>query len=144
MYHKIRFLIRAMGVGSLLLATGCATVNSVAVSSIPANRSNEVSAEASRWVILGLNFDNDFVDQVARDLGHRCPNGKISGILTKDETYLYFLALVHKRRVVATGFCEKHNMANTQSVRKHAENGAAPADSGRAPASTEAQPEHAQ
>ena len=92
-------------------AAGCASINSVSVSSIPANRSQEVTAEASRWIIFFFNFDNDYVDDVSRELSQKCQNGRISGILTKDEVYNYFIGLVMKRSVVATGYCEKHNVA---------------------------------
>lgn len=81
----------------------CASVNSVSLTPIPANRSRPVQADVSRWIILGFNFDNDYIDPLVEDLKKQCPNGVISGILTKDETISYFL--VFKKHVSTTGFC---------------------------------------
>lgn len=91
----------------------CASVNSVSLSSIPANREKEVRTEASRTIILGFNFNNDYVDEMAEDLKRQCPNGVVKGILTKDEVINYFLFFVWARKVSATGYC-------LQSTRKTA------------------------
>lgn len=85
------------------IATGCASINSVSLTPIPSARSRPVSAEVTKIIILGFSFDNDFIDPLVSDLQQKCPNGVISGILTKDETISYFL--VFKKRVVATGYC---------------------------------------
>ncbi|MNK08038.1 hypothetical protein D3C87_259620 [compost metagenome] len=82
---------------------GCASINSVSLTPIPVNRSKPVKAEVSRWIILGFNFNNDYVDPLVDNLKSQCPNGVVSGILTKDEVVAY--VLVFKRNVVATGFC---------------------------------------
>lgn len=87
--------------------TGCASLNSVSLTPVPANRGNEVTSETERWIIMGFNFDNDYADLAARNLARKCPGGKISGILTKDEVYAYFLFFVMKKRVVATGYCDR-------------------------------------
>lgn len=97
-----------------ILVSGCASLNSVSVTSIPADRNNAVSAAADRWIIFGFNFDNDYADQVAKDLEGKCAGGKISGILTKDETYNYFLFLVMKKHVEATGYCSKGAIASNR------------------------------
>ncbi len=86
--------------------SGCVHLNSVSLTQIPSERRHRVHAEASRLIILGLNFDNDYLDDVTDDLRQRC-KGKITGILTKDEMVNYFLFLVIKRRVEATGYCQK-------------------------------------
>lgn len=83
--------------------SGCASVNSVSLTPIPAHRALPVKAEASKTIFLAFNFDNDFVDEIVEDLKRQCPKGVVSGILTKDETISYFL--VFKRHVVATGYC---------------------------------------
>jgi hypothetical protein len=102
----------------VLLLSGCASINSLSVTPIPVNRSNKISAEASRWIILGLNFDNDYADEVAHNLSSKCPNGKITGILTKDEDYFYFLFLVFKKQITATGYCENYaKVAGTPKLR---------------------------
>lgn len=83
--------------------SGCAIVNSVSLTPIPSQRTRPVKAEVSKIIILGFNFDNDFIDPLVEDLKQQCQNGVVSGILTKDETISYFL--VFKKRVTATGFC---------------------------------------
>ena len=88
-----------------LCFVGCASVNSVSLSSIPANKGKEVRAETSKTIILGFNFNNDYVDEMAEDLKHQCPNGVVKGILTKDEVINYFLFIVWARKVTATGYC---------------------------------------
>lgn len=92
---------------SLFVMQSCVHLNSVSQTQIPADRSHKVTAENSRLIIFFLNFDNDYVDAMTESLRKTCPGGKITGILTKDETVNYFLGLVMKRRVVAEGFCEK-------------------------------------
>lgn len=93
----------ALGLILLLGLSGCASVNSVSLTPIPSQRARAVKAEVSKFIILGFNFDNDFVDPLIDQLKQQCPNGVVSGILTKDEMISYFLA--HTRRVTATGFC---------------------------------------
>ncbi len=104
----IRFLlILSLATSGLM---GCASINSVSMTSVPAKRTKEIRAERSKLIFLGFNFDNDFVNEMTEDLKAQCPNGQVQGILTKDETILYFLFFVYSRRVVATGYC------NTQQV----------------------------
>lgn len=91
----------------VLFTFGCASVNSVSLTSIPATRTNVVRAQAKKTVFMGFNFDNDFVDSVADDLKNQCPGGQVRGILTKDETIFYFLFFVYEYRVTATGYCIK-------------------------------------
>ncbi len=86
-----------------LTITGCASVNSVSLSPIPADRSHLVTAETSKLIFLAFNFNNDFVDTLVSQLKEKCPNGLITGILTKDEEIVYFL--FHRRKVTATGYC---------------------------------------
>lgn len=88
---------------------GCASVNSVALTPIPSKRDNQVRAQVSKTIFLGFNFDNDFIDPLVDDLKRQCPNGVVSGILTKDETISYFI--VFTKKVTATGFC--NNTAKT-------------------------------
>lgn len=83
--------------------SGCASINSVSLTSVPAHRSNPVKTERSKWIILGFNFDNDFVDEAVDDLKNKCPNGRVTGILTKDEVIAYFL--FWQRKITASGYC---------------------------------------
>lgn len=89
------------------LLSGCTSLQTVSLTSIPAQRSNVVKAEVSKTIILGFNFDNDFVDQLESQLKNKCANGQITGILTKDEVVDYFLMIVWKHQVTATGYCVK-------------------------------------
>jgi hypothetical protein len=110
-----------MGGVALLLLTAlsnlcaCASINSVSLTSIPAKRGTEIKAEASRTIFLGFNFDNDYVNQMTADLKSQCVDGQVRGILTKDETIDYFLFIVYKRKVTATGYCLKRGMAQTET-----------------------------
>lgn len=99
-YKAIRFFLLSFVLANFV---GCALINSVSLTPIPAQRAHPIRAEVSKLIILGFNFDNDFIDPLVTDLKEQCPNGVVSGILTKDETISYFLAF--KKRVVATGFC---------------------------------------
>lgn len=86
-----------------LTASSCAYINSVSLTPIPAQRSHVVKAQVHKWIFLGFNFDNDFINPLVEDLKTQCPNGIVSGILTKDENISYFL--VEKKLVSTTGFC---------------------------------------
>lgn len=94
---------------SLLITslTGCAYLNSVSLTQVPASRNREVKAQASRFIFFGFNFNNDYVDEAVADLANQCGGGKISGILTKDETIMYFSVFAMSRVITATGYCEK-------------------------------------
>lgn len=85
--------------------TACHSINSVSLTQIPPQRNKEVKAEVSRFIFLGLNFDNDYVDPLVEKLKSQCEGGMIRGILTKDETVDYFLMLLYTRRVTASGYC---------------------------------------
>jgi len=95
---------------SLLFFTACASINSVSLTPIPSQRSNVIKAEVSKTIFLGFNFDNDFIDPLVEDLKRQCPNGMVTGILTKDEVISYFL--VFTKKVTATGFCNTSVASN--------------------------------
>lgn len=104
---KLTHLISLVGLLTYsLLNSACTSLNSVSLTSIPAQKGNEVRAERSRLIFLAFNFNNDFVDEMTEDLRAQCPNGQIQGLLTKDETVMYFGFIVYRRRVVAEGFCQ--------------------------------------
>lgn len=104
------------------LFVGCASVNSVSLTSIPANKGKEVRAETSKTIILGFNFNNDYVDDMATDLKRQCPNGVVKGILTKDEVINYFLFFVWERKVTASGYClQSRNTASVEGQQGEAE-----------------------
>ncbi len=93
---------------------GCTSLKTVSLTSIPVKRDKEVRAETSRFIFLGFNFDNDYVDLLVKDLRDQCPNGVVSGVLTKDELTFYFLA--HRRKITATGYCIQAK--STASIKK--------------------------
>jgi hypothetical protein len=99
---KVIHMLVALIFSSIIVS--CASLNSVSVTPIPAERNKVVEVEKSRWIIFFLNFDNDYVDSAVTDLKSQCSKGKVSGILTKDETYTYFL-FVSKRVLKARGYC---------------------------------------
>lgn len=88
---------------AMLALAGCAHVNSVSLTPIPSQRSNQVRAEVSKTIFLAFNFDNDYINPLVEDLKRQCPNGIVSGILTKDETISY--VIVFTKKITATGFC---------------------------------------
>jgi hypothetical protein len=81
----------------------CTSLQSVSVTQIPNDRSRPIHAEVSNTALLGIHFDNNFVEELTDDLMRQCPHGRITGILTKQESSLYIL--VQTRRVIATGYC---------------------------------------
>ncbi len=105
-------------VATALTLSSCASVNSVSLTPIPSQRSKVVQSQVSKTIFLGFNFDNDFIDPLVEDLKRKCPNGIVSGILTKDETYAY--VIVFKKVVTATGYCNNSVAQNPKSQRSTA------------------------
>jgi hypothetical protein len=101
----MKWLPTTLLLGSLL--TGCASLESVSLTQIPAERAHKIRAESSKFVFFFFSFDNDYADEARDQLRDRCRNGKVTGILTKDEYINYFLGIVAKRRIVAEAYCEK-------------------------------------
>jgi hypothetical protein len=100
-----------------LLLSGCASLNSVSLTPIPAERKNIVKTEKSKVIFLGFNFDNDFIDGAVDDLKRQCPSGKVTGLLTKDENINYFLYIVWKKQITATGFCVPNSSASANTIK---------------------------
>lgn len=103
---------------SSLFISSCVSLDSVSVTQIPVNRSQKVNAEAERFIFLGFNFDNDYVNSITSDLKNQCTNGTVSGILTKTESTMYFLFFFWKKRVSATGYCIPSKVASGVESRK--------------------------
>lgn len=87
----------------LLSMTGCVHMASVSLTQIPAERSKPVEAQVSKFVFLGFNFDNSYVDEISYKLQSQCPDGRIEGLLTEFNTTGYVLFFDHV--VKAKGFC---------------------------------------
>jgi len=90
---------------ALLLCAGCASLQSVSMTTIPrgAERAHPIKATESNAAFLGIHFDNHFADGVPDDLRRQCPNGKVTGIYAKYETKWY--VLVEDRSVTAEAYC---------------------------------------
>ncbi len=92
----------------LLLAAllmGCTHLHSVSTTSVPVQRDKKVEAEAYRFMFMMMNFDNNYIDGLTRDLAKQCPGGQVQGILTKHEGIIYFPLFAHGVRVRASGYC---------------------------------------
>jgi hypothetical protein len=113
----MKFLI--LSLTAFVTFSGCANVQSVSLTPIPANRSKVVKAEVSKTIFLAFNFNNDYVEPLVEDLKSQCPNGVVSGILTKDETIAY--VIVFKRHITATGFCNVTTASMDKSNEKSAD-----------------------
>ncbi len=94
------------GVALMFSLIGCTHMHSVSTTSIPVQRDKKVQAEAYRFLFLMMNFDNNYVDALPRQLAKQCPNGRVEGILTKHEGITYFPIFAHAIRVTATGYCQ--------------------------------------
>lgn len=87
----------------LPVLSGCTSLQSVSVTQVPVDRSRPLRAEVTNTALLGIHFDNDFLDDLMPQLLRQCPRGRVTGLLTKQESSLY--VIVSTRRVIATGFC---------------------------------------
>lgn len=85
------------------LLAGCASLSSVALTRVPAERSRPVEARSSSWAILGIYFSNSFAEDAVRDLERQCPGGRVSGVYTKLEGRFYLFWTT--RTVTARGYC---------------------------------------
>ena len=84
---------------------GCVHMRSLSTTSIPDERSQPIEAKAFRFLFLGINFDNNYVNAMGKDLAQQCPKGRVEGILTKQESIMYFPLFAHAVRVTASGYC---------------------------------------
>jgi len=93
--------------GMIVALSGCVSLQSVSLTQIPKSRSKVVTATADKFLFFYISFDNDFVDEVTRQLERKCKDGKVTGILTKDSVTTYFPLIFHSRVVTARGYCLK-------------------------------------
>ena len=85
------------------ILSGCASLHSVSVTRVPQDRHAPIQSESSGWGLFGIYFNNDFVNEAVEKLDAQCPNGKISGIMTKYSSKFYFFWTT--RTIDATGYC---------------------------------------
>jgi hypothetical protein len=98
----------------LAVLPACTSLQSVSVTQIPIDRSRPLRAEVTNTALLGIHFDNEFLDDLMPQLIHQCPRGRITGLLTKQENSLY--VIVATRRVIATGYCVYDPLAPAAAV----------------------------
>ena len=90
---------------NLMTLSGCTHLMSTSTTPVPARRDKPVTASTEKFIFLAFNFNNDYVNNMADQLADQCPNGKVTGILTKHENITYFPLIAHKVRVSASGYC---------------------------------------
>lgn len=101
----------------VLGVSACAQLHSISITEIPMQRDRVVQAELDNFAFLGLHFSNDFVDELREQLREQCPHGRVTGIMTKFNTYWY--VLLERREVTARGFCvETPETAQTSKPRR--------------------------
>ncbi len=96
----------------LSLLGGCTSLQSVSLTQVPTDRGHPVRAQVSDSALLGIHFDNEFVDDLTPQLLAQCPHGRLTGLLTKQESSLYVVVVT--RRVIASGYCV-HDAAPSHS-----------------------------
>ena len=89
----------------IALSIGCVHMRSMSTTSVPAERSKPVEAEGYRFLFLFINTNNQYINNLPKELAEQCPNGRVEGILTKHENIMYFPLFAHAVRVTASGFC---------------------------------------
>ena len=99
-------MMRMLGL-LMLGAVGCTHLHSLSVTTIPDDRSRPVEATGERIVVLGINPNNDYADEVVSDLAQQCPDGRVSGVMTRYERALVVPIFAYAHRVRATGYCLK-------------------------------------
>ncbi len=92
-----------------LTLSGCTYTVAVSQSNIPAQRNKPVEASVSKFMVLGLNFDNDYALQLTERLKERCPQGDVRGVTTQDTVTLYLLLFFWAREIKAQGYCQPRN-----------------------------------
>ena len=60
----IHRVLRFVPLSLLPLLVGCTSLQSVSVTQIPSDRSRQVRAEVTNTALLGIHFDNDFLDDL--------------------------------------------------------------------------------
>jgi len=99
---------------ALFGALGCASLQSVSLTSIPQERGTPIEATENNLAFLGLHFDNDFADEVPEALRRQCPRGKVTGIYAKYESTWY--VLFQNRSVTAKAYCVRGLPSTAQAA----------------------------
>ncbi len=90
----------AMFLGAL---GGCASVHSVYMTNLraPETSGTPIQVEVQKRVVLGFNFDNDYVFEARQELIEKCGQGLVTGVLSTYETYSYVIFTDHVVRAEA-------------------------------------------
>lgn len=97
--------MRWMVLLTALASVGCTHLRSFSVTTIPEDRSRPVEAAGQRIVVLGINATNDFADTLVADLAEQCPDGRVSGIITRYEVAMVVPIFAYAHRVYVSGHC---------------------------------------
>ena len=92
---------------ALLLSACSYSVHQVHVSDfapgVARSEGKRITAEATRFIVLGFDDDTDYVDDAYKKLMERCPKGHIQGITTQYSTAHGFFSWTNKIRL--QGLC---------------------------------------
>ena len=87
----------------LLLLSGCA-ISSVSLSTLDPNPGRRVTAEVSKFNILGLtSLTQERLEQLLNDLNDQCAGAGVTGVTTRTSTTFAIIGSIE--RVEATGYC---------------------------------------
>ncbi|MEM7179332.1 MAG: hypothetical protein AAF518_00350 [Spirochaetota bacterium] len=92
-------------VSLFLILNQCVSLRSVSITPQPKDRSNKIRAEVSKWVFLGLNFSNTYVEELPEKLIAQCPDGLVTGIITRFQIVHY--PLLRKMLITSDAYCVK-------------------------------------
>lgn len=81
----------------------CVSLKSVSITPQPSKRDKKIDAEVRKFVFLGFNFNNEFVEELPDKLIGKCPKGTITGITTRYEIQNFFL--FHFMNIKANAYC---------------------------------------
>ena len=90
----------------VVLLSGCASLQSVSISTLESANGRAIEGMAEDFLFLGLTGNNKIATEAAGDLYSKCPNGTVSGILTSYEKRVYVFFV--KRTVRLRGFCNEN------------------------------------
>lgn len=91
-----------------LTLSGCTYTVAVSQSNIPAKRNKPVEASIYKFMVLGINFDNDYALQLSTKLKERCAGGDVRGVTTQDTVTMYLPPFFWAREAKAQGYCQPH------------------------------------
>ena len=64
-----------------------------------------ISSEATKFIVLFFNFNNDFVTDAYKGFKAQCPNGRINGVSSRLSSTNHLLSWTYKFKLA--GYCVK-------------------------------------